>query len=160
MKMNRYKIVFLLVLALFLFNACSSAPEVDWTLTISGEEIQSMSFSFSDLVDMPQIDLSEILMNKSVGDDEIASWSGVSLEFLFKKAGVTPGFSTATVIAADGYAIEITQTQLKDAIIALQKQGEWIQKIGRKITNEEKFFADGILSNSWSSSYCLWRERF
>jgi hypothetical protein len=56
-----------------LLSACSSAPKVDWTITISGEDIQMICFSYSEMVDMPQIDISEILMNKSVGDDEITS---------------------------------------------------------------------------------------
>jgi hypothetical protein len=52
----------------------------------------------------------------------------VSLALLFEKSGVNPEFSTIRAVAADGYAIEITQTDLQDAIIALQGGGEWIQK--------------------------------
>lgn len=128
MKAKIYRLFFLVLMMSILLYACSSAPKVDWTLTISGEDMQTISFSYSEMVDMPQIDLSEILMNKSVGDDEITSWSGVSLDFLFEKAGVYPEFSTITAVAADGYAIKITQTELQDAIIALQGDGEWIQK--------------------------------
>jgi len=128
MKRIFQKSAVVVILLAFILASCSSSPKVDWTLTISGDVGEILEVSYSDLVDMPQTDLSDILMNKSVGEDEITSWSGVLLEYLLEQTGTDAEFSTATAIAADGYAIEITRSELKNAIVALKKSGEWIWK--------------------------------
>ncbi len=74
---------------------------------------------------MEQVDLSEVLMEKSTGEDEVTSWSGVPLADLLEQAGAGE-FSTITAVAGDGYAIEITVDELDNAIVALKDQGEWI----------------------------------
>jgi len=106
--------------------ACGGAPKVDWTLEIAGGSTP-LTLSYADLADMPQTDLTDVLMQKSLGEDETASWSGVAMTEIFAKAGVT-SFSSATATAADGYAIEITADEFKGAIVALKKDGDWITK--------------------------------
>ncbi|MBN1874381.1 MAG: molybdopterin-dependent oxidoreductase [Anaerolineae bacterium] len=118
--------VFVTCMALIIgLSSCASAPKVDWTLTVSGAG--NKSFSYADLVAMPQTDLTDILMEKSLGEDETASWSGVALQEIFTQAGVTD-FSTVTATAADGYAIEISKDELEGGIVALKKDGDWITK--------------------------------
>ncbi len=67
-------------------------------------------------------------MAKSVGEDEVTSWSGVELSSLLSETGAAD-FATITVIAVDGYAIEISANELSDAIIALKDSGEWIAEV-------------------------------
>jgi DMSO/TMAO reductase YedYZ molybdopterin-dependent catalytic subunit len=126
---NRYKIVFaLLILAGIVFSSCSAGPKVDWNVKVGGAVEKPLDLKFQDLVNMPQTDLKDILMDKSIGEDETTTWSGVKLDEIFTQAGAAGDFATITALAADGYAIEITKDELKDAIIALKQNGEWIQK--------------------------------
>ncbi len=129
--MNRRRwILFVLGIAILLIlTACGSGtPDVDWELSITGDVSQPQTYSFTDLAGMEQVDLNEILMEKSTGEDEVTSWSGVSLEVLLTEAGAGD-FATLTALAADGYAIEIPAGETSDAIIALKDNGEWIADV-------------------------------
>ncbi|MEJ2446398.1 MAG: molybdopterin-dependent oxidoreductase [Anaerolineales bacterium] len=129
--MNRRRwILFVLgIAALLILAACGSgAPDVDWELSITGDVSHPLTYSFTDLAGMEQVDLNEILMEKSTGEDEVTSWSGVSLEVLLTEAGAGD-FATLTALAADGYAIEIPAGETNDAIIALKDNGEWIADV-------------------------------
>ena len=106
--------------------ACGGAPKVDWTLEIAGGSTP-LTLSYADLADMPQTDLTDVLMQKSLGEDETASWSGVAMTEIFAKAGVT-SFTSVTATAADGYAIEISADEMQGAIVALKKDDTWITK--------------------------------
>jgi DMSO/TMAO reductase YedYZ molybdopterin-dependent catalytic subunit len=99
---------------------------VDWELTISGDVSTPISFTYEELAEMPQVDLDEVLMEKSRGEDEVRSFSGVDLAYLLELAGVSGEISTITAKAADGYAIEISSDEMVDGIIALKQSGEWI----------------------------------
>jgi DMSO/TMAO reductase YedYZ molybdopterin-dependent catalytic subunit len=128
--MNNRKniLIFVLIFAGLLFSACGSSTKVDWKLKITGAVQKPLELRYQDLEKMPQTELKDILMNKSVGEDETGSWSGVKLEELLSQAGADAGFLTITATASDGYAIEITKDELKDAIVALKQNGEWITK--------------------------------
>ncbi len=106
-------------------SGCGGVPSVDWELTISGDVENPATYSYQELAGMEQLDLEEILMEKSTGEDEVTSWSGVPLEMLLEQAGAGE-FSTVTALAADGYAIEIAAGELNNAIVALKDSGEWI----------------------------------
>ncbi len=130
---NRYKVItVILILAGILFSACSSSPNVDWNVKVIGAVESPLDLSFKDLVKLPQTDLNDIMMDKSIGEDELTTWSGVKLDELLSQAGAAADFATITAIAADGYAIEISKDELKDAIIALKQNDEWIQKLDRE----------------------------
>jgi hypothetical protein len=75
---------------------------------------------------MPQTDLEDILMERSTGEDTVGSWSGVSLTEIMDQAGAPADYASITVIAADGYAIEVPKDELQDGIVALKEEGEWI----------------------------------
>ena len=113
---------------LLALTACGGgAPKVDWTLEVGGAVETPLTLSYADLVDLPQTELKDLLMQKSLGEDEITSWSGVALDAIFEQAGVT-GYASVTATAADGYAVEISSDELQGAIIALKKNGEWNTK--------------------------------
>ena len=121
----RNKVVIVVALLLSLTACGGSAPDVEWTLGVSGAVSNPLTLSYAELVDMPQTELSEILMEKSLGEDTTGDWSGVSLEEILTQAGAGD-YVSITAVAGDGYAIEISKDELQDAIVALQENGEWI----------------------------------
>jgi len=117
------------VLLIFLsaaLTACSSAPNVEWELEVSGAVDNPAVFTYKELADLPHVDLTDVLMEKSRGEDEIRSFSGVELAVILEMAGATEDFSSITAIAADGYAIEITPDEMVDGIVALKDGDDWI----------------------------------
>lgn len=125
-KINIFMQVF--AAAAILLTACGGAPRIDWELAVTGDVAEQATFTYAELADMPQTDLENILMEKSEGEDETGSWSGVSLDLILDEASAPEDFSTVTAFAADGYAIEITNDELRNAIVALKQDGEWIQE--------------------------------
>jgi DMSO/TMAO reductase YedYZ molybdopterin-dependent catalytic subunit len=128
-QMNRYvaKITLLgLVLALLL-TACGGGggPNVDWELQVTGDVGNPLTLSYSDLVEMEQTELNDIMMEKSTGEDEVTSWSGPSLDDILAQAEAGEPASV-TAVAADGYAIDVTSDELQGAIVALKRGDEWI----------------------------------
>lgn len=121
-------LLFTALLVSILVAACggAGAPTVDWEITIDGAVDNPLTLSYAELAAMPQVELNDILMEKSTGEDEVTSWSGVSLDALFQEAGIADDFSTVIVTAADGYAIEITRDELTGGIIAMQDAEGWI----------------------------------
>ncbi|MBN2007352.1 MAG: molybdopterin-dependent oxidoreductase [Anaerolineae bacterium] len=125
---NRHWIVIAGLLAIVaLLAACNSAPNVEWTVEVSGKVETPLALDYNTLVAMPQTDLKDVLMDKAVGEDEATTWSGVAIADIFKKAGVT-AYSSVTATAADGYIIEISKDEMQGALIALKKGDEWISK--------------------------------
>jgi DMSO/TMAO reductase YedYZ molybdopterin-dependent catalytic subunit len=116
--------IFILIVPVLL-GACGS-PNVEWELTVTGDVSDPATFTYDELVEMPQVNLDEILMEKSMGPDEVRSFSGVDLLVLLEKVGAPENFSTITAKAADGYAIEISRDEMVDGIVALKQGGEWI----------------------------------
>jgi DMSO/TMAO reductase YedYZ molybdopterin-dependent catalytic subunit len=124
MQLKQWILVIVGVVLVLGLAACGGAPQVEWSLEIAGGSTP-VTLSYADLVDMPQTDLKDVLMQKSLGENETASWSGVPITEIFAKAGVT-SFSSVTATAADGYAVEISADEMQDAIVALKKGGDWI----------------------------------
>jgi DMSO/TMAO reductase YedYZ molybdopterin-dependent catalytic subunit len=112
-----------------LLVACGGgAPKVDWELEITGDVTSPLTLTYGELAGMEQVDLNDIMMEKSTGEDEVTSWSGVPVTVLFERAGVGT-FTTITAVAADGYAIEVTADEMENAIVALKDSGEWIAEV-------------------------------
>lgn len=116
----------LLVIVLLLLNACGGPPNVDWQLTLSGDVATPTSYSFEELTALPQVELNDVYMEKSRGEDEVRSFSGVSLTTLFEDAGISDDYVSITAVAADGYATEISRDEMVDGIVALKDGGDWI----------------------------------
>ena len=118
-------ILFLFMFIPVLLSACG-APNVDWELSISGEVENPVKFTYKELAAMEIVDLNDVLMEKSRGEDEVRSFSGVPIDNLLNEAGVSADFGSITAIAADGYAIEITKDELVDGIVAMKQSDKWI----------------------------------
>ena len=123
---------FLILLIPILLSGCNSAPKVEWDLTVNGEVSNLTTFTFAELAGMEMVDLDDVLMEKSRGEDEVRSFSGVPLEALFDLAGVPETYSSITVTATDGYAIEISKDEMVDGIVALKQGGDWIIEVDEK----------------------------
>jgi DMSO/TMAO reductase YedYZ molybdopterin-dependent catalytic subunit len=122
---NKVILTMTLLLVLGLVGCGGGAPEVDWTLGVSGAVSSPLSLSYADLAGMAQTDLKDVFMDKSLGEDTTGDWSGAALAEILSKAGAGE-YVSITVVAADGYAIEISKDELQDAIVALKENGKWI----------------------------------
>jgi DMSO/TMAO reductase YedYZ molybdopterin-dependent catalytic subunit len=131
MKTLRYSGLAVLVALLLVVGACGGtagpqAPQLDWTVTVSGEVAAPLTLSYADLAAMEQISLKEILMQKTTGEDTVNDWEGVPVDAILEQAGASPDASGITAMASDGYAIMISMADLEDAIVALKSDGEWV----------------------------------
>jgi DMSO/TMAO reductase YedYZ molybdopterin-dependent catalytic subunit len=121
------KLLWVLAIILpMLLTACSGAPKVDWELTISGDVSNPVTYTFGELAKMEMVDLNDVNMEKSRGEDEVRSFSGISLSSLLEAAGAPEDYSTITAVAGDGYAIEISKDEMTDGIVAMKQSGNWI----------------------------------
>ncbi len=126
--MKRIRLVLSISVLVLLLAGCGGGgtPKVDWELKITGAVGKPLTLSYGDLTGMNQIDLNDIQMEKSTGEDEIGSWSGVPLDEIFQQAEASANYVSVTAVAADGYAIEISRDEVQGGIVALKKGGEWI----------------------------------
>jgi DMSO/TMAO reductase YedYZ molybdopterin-dependent catalytic subunit len=114
------------MLVLVLAGCGGGAPQVDWDLAVSGAVSNPLTLSYAELADMTQTELDEILMQRSLGEDTVSSWSGVALDEILAQAGAPAEYASVTAIAADGYAIEISRDELQEGIVALKENDKWI----------------------------------
>ena len=64
-------IITLLLIFESIITACNSSPKVDWELTFSGAVSNPTTISYAELTDMEFIALDNVLMEKTVGEDEV-----------------------------------------------------------------------------------------
>ena len=116
------------LLAAVLTGCGGGSPNVDWELQVTGDVGNPITLSYDELVEMEQVNLDEITMEKSTGEDEVTSWSGPALDTILARAEAGDPASV-TAVAADGYAIDITSDELQGALVALKRGGEWITEV-------------------------------
>ena len=116
----------LIIIIPMLLAGCGGVPKVEWELSISGEVSNPVTYTFAELTKMDMVDLDEVYMEKSRGEDEVRSFIGISLDALLEAAGASEDYSTITAIAGDGYAIEISKDEMADGIVAMKQSGNWI----------------------------------
>lgn len=121
-------IVLLVVSSLFGCASGSKAPQVDWQLKITGAVGNPLTLSYSDLAQMPQKDLQDVVMQRSTGEPTLTAWGGVLLTDILRRAEVSTDYTGITAVAADGYGIEIPIEELEGAIVALKTGSEWISE--------------------------------
>jgi DMSO/TMAO reductase YedYZ molybdopterin-dependent catalytic subunit len=115
-----------LIVVSLLAGGCG-APEIQWELAVTGAVDSPITLGFADLVKMPQTDLSDILTQGPRGANTTESWSGVALAEILQQAGAG---AHAGIIAVgdDGYTVELSAGELRDGIVALKQNGEWIAR--------------------------------
>ena len=124
----------LLVLLAIVLSACggaggggaNGAPRVDWKVSISGAVSKPLTLTYADLAKRPQATLKDVVMRRSQGEETKNSWSGPTLEAILKDAGVSSKATGITCLAKDGYAMKMTMDDIKNAIIALKQDDQWI----------------------------------
>ena len=106
----------------------SEVPKVKMTLELTGTGLgKPTTFTYEQLGKMPMKRLDDVLMRKTHSDDTAMSWEGPALEPLFADAEIKPGPMKVTLVAEDGYEIEATLDDMKDAILAMKDdQGRWL----------------------------------
>lgn len=109
-------------------SGCNNIPKVDWEVKMTGAVTSPITFSFEELTELEQIDLNNVFMSKTYGEDEYRSFTGVPIEKLMDLAGASKDVVSITTFAADGYAIEIPLADLEGGILAIKDGGEWIIK--------------------------------
>jgi DMSO/TMAO reductase YedYZ molybdopterin-dependent catalytic subunit len=107
-------------------SGCSNAPKVDWTVEINGAVSKPLTLRYADLAKRKQVELRDVLMRRSQGEDTVNTWVGPDLASILEEAGVSANATGITALAADGYAMQMTMDDLQGAIIALKQDGEWI----------------------------------
>lgn len=119
------RLVWVTILMIVL-SGCSNAPKVNWTLDINGAVSKPLTLSYADLAKRKQVELKDVLMRRSQGEDTVNAWVGPDLASILEEAGVSANATGITALAADGYAMQMTMDDLQGAIIALKQDGEWI----------------------------------
>ena len=85
----RQRVVLSVALLMILgLAACGgAAPDVAWSLNVSGAVGEPLALSYAELAGMSQTELKEILMEKSLGEDTTGDWIGEALADLLTQAG-------------------------------------------------------------------------
>ncbi len=107
-------------------GGAANAPKVDWTLSITGAVSKPLTLSYADLAKRPQTTLKDVTMTRSQGEATKNAWTGPALADLFKEAGISANAKGITCLAKDGYAMEMTMDDVKNAIIAMKQDDQWI----------------------------------
>jgi DMSO/TMAO reductase YedYZ molybdopterin-dependent catalytic subunit len=120
------KLLSIFLSLVIVLTACTSHPNVDWKLKISGNVNNPLALSYANLASMPQKELKDILMQKTTSEDTVNTWVGVPLDDIATKAGADPNYITILARGDDDYEMVISKNELKGAIIALKMDGNWI----------------------------------
>ena len=147
---KRCLLMTILVMTMMTLVACGETPpQADWELTIDGDVNQSVTYTYQDLVDMPQSQLQDILTQNPDNPNERASWKGVTLFQLFQEPGSVEfevGWS-ALITLADGSHYRMSLADLRGALIALQDgQGNWLAETAE---TPVRLIAPNKPSSSW-----------
>ena len=103
-------------------------PRVQATLALTGPGLaEPVTFTYAELAAMEMTTARDVLMRTSHGKGSVASWEGPTVAALLARTQLKPGPMNVTLIADDGYEIEATIDDLKDALIALKHgDGQWL----------------------------------
>lgn len=118
----------------FRIDVAFSTPRIDpatWRLQIGGKVDAPLSFSYDDLLSMPQVSapITVACVSNDVGGDLIgtAVWQGVELRTLLERAGVQAGGDQIVGRSVDGFTVGFPTDVAFDgraAVVALGMNGE------------------------------------
>ena len=105
----------------------SEVPKVKATLELTGSGLGNpTTLTFEQLGNMPMVRVDNVLMRKSHYEDTKTSWEGPALAAAQMKSGPMK----LTLEAEDGYKIEATLEDMKDAIVAMKDgEGRWLLRV-------------------------------
>ena len=96
-----------------------------YSLEITGEVMNPLILKYDDLRCMPKIESRPTLVCPGFFEDT-ASWSGVSLDYLLKRADVKDSARHIRLVSADGYAalVDIKEARSGKSFLAYQWEGQ------------------------------------
>ena len=114
-------------------NSSSTSPTKDfeWALLVDGFVQRPLNLTLNELIVMPRSTVyAELYCLPAVGSSGVlvdyGNWTGVKLELVLKKAGVSPQAVKIAFYAEDGFTTDlaVTTAMHEDIILAYEKDGK------------------------------------
>ncbi len=88
------------------------------------------TYTLTQLAEMEQTKLDDVLLSKSHSPNERTSWRGPALQLLLDDAGLKPGPVELKLEAGDGYRTICSLAEAHSAIVAIQDgDGRWLHEV-------------------------------
>ena len=126
-------VVYYLSFSTLATNSSPTSPtrDFEWALLVDGFVQRPLNLSLNELVSMPRSTVySELYCLPAVGSSgalvDYGNWTGVRLELVLEKAGVSPQAVKIALYAEDGFTTDLTVTtaMYEDIILAYEKDGK------------------------------------
>ena len=109
----------------------SPTKDFEWTLLVDGFVQRPLNLTLNELIAMPRSTVNaELYCLPAVGSSGVlvdhGNWTGVRLELILEKAGVSPQAVKVAFYAEDGFTTDLTVTTAmhEDIILAYEKDGK------------------------------------
>jgi DMSO/TMAO reductase YedYZ molybdopterin-dependent catalytic subunit len=109
----------------------SPTKDFEWSLLVDGFVQRPLNLTLNELVAMPRSTVyAELYCLPAVGSSGVlvdhGNWTGVRLELLLEKAGVSPQAVKVAFYAEDGFTTDLTVTTAmrEDIVLAYEKDGK------------------------------------
>ena len=109
----------------------SPTKDFEWSLLVDGFVQRPLNLTLNELVAMPRSTVyAELYCLPAVGSSGVlvdhGNWTGVRLELLLEKAGVSPQAVKVAFYAEDGFTTDLTVTTAmrEDTVLAYEKDGK------------------------------------
>jgi len=109
----------------------SPTKDFEWSLLVDGFVQRPLNLTLNELVAMPRSTVyAELYCLPAVGSSGVlvdhGNWTGVRLELLLEKAGVSPQAVKVAFYAEDGFTTDLTVTtaMCEDIVLAYEKDGK------------------------------------
>jgi len=126
-------VVYYLSFSTLATNSSPTSPtrDFEWALLVDGFVQRPLNLSLNELVSMPRSTVySELYCLPAVGSSGVlvdyGNWTGVRLELILEKAGVSPQAVKVALYAEDGFTTDlaVTTAMYEDIILAYEKDGK------------------------------------
>lgn len=109
----------------------SPTKDFEWSLLVDGFVQRPLNLTLNELIAMPRSTVyAELYCLPAVGSSGVlvdhGNWTGVRLELLLEKAGVSPQAVKVAFYAEDGFTTDLTVTTAmrEDIVLAYEKDGK------------------------------------
>lgn len=109
----------------------SSTKDFEWSLLVDGFVQRPLNLTLGELAAMPRSTVyAELYCLPAVGSSGVlvdhGNWTGVRLELVLEKAGVSPQAVKVAFYAEDGFTTDLTVTTAmrEDTVLAYEKDGK------------------------------------
>lgn len=109
----------------------SPTKDFEWSLLVDGFVQRPLNLTLNELIAMPRSTVyAELYCLPAVGSSGLlvdhGNWTGVRLELVLEKAGVSPQAAKVAFYAEDGFTTDLTVTTAmrEDIVLAYEKDGK------------------------------------